>query len=130
MADEAAQKAVIVVVDDNLQVLRAMRTLLSRRYTVHTVQDPELAVGVVSKVRPHAVLLDVRMPERDGFWVCDEIRKFDPSVPIIFNSAFQDAMAYQELMARYRPFAYVSKGDDSTDILQVLASAVAESRKE
>ena len=129
MIAETAPKAVVVVVDDNAHVLKAMRVLLSRTYEVHTVQDPELSVGVVAQVNPNVVILDVRMPRRDGFWVFAEIRKFNTRVPIIFNSAFQDAMAYQDVMASYNPFAYVAKGNDMIDLLQVVAAAVQESRK-
>ena len=82
------------------------------------------AVEQLRECSANAVLLDVRMPKHNGFWVYEQIRKEYKDVPIIFNSAYQDAMDGQDAQDSYRPFAYLSKGGDMAQFLQTIAAAV------
>lgn len=118
------QKPAVLVVDDDDHVLRAIRVVLSRRYNVVCCNDPEKAVQQLRECSANAVLLDVRMPKHNGFWVYEQIRKEHKDVPIIFNSAYQDAMDGQDAQDSYRPFAYLSKGGDMAQFLQTIAAAV------
>jgi CheY-like chemotaxis protein len=70
--------ATILVVDDspmNLQVL--VRTLHGSGHRILAARDGRSALDIVKRARPDLVLLDVMMPEIDGFEVCRSI-KADP----------------------------------------------------
>ena len=123
-ASHSQSKAAVLVVDDDDHVLRAIRVVLSRRYNVVCCNDPEQAVDQLRACAANAVLLDVRMPKHNGFWVYEQIRKEYKDVPIIFNSAYQDAMDGQDAQGSYRPFAYLSKGGDMAEFLKTIAAAV------
>ena len=77
----------LLIADDEEQI----RTLI-RKYAEfggHTVEEAADGIAAVKKARDKsfdAVILDLMMPELDGFSVCREIRK-DSSVPIIMLSA-------------------------------------------
>jgi diguanylate cyclase (GGDEF)-like protein len=85
----------ILVVDDvpdNLRVLSA--ALTGRGYQVRCVKNGVMALLTAKKEPPHLILLDVKMPEMDGYEVCEQL-KADPKtcdIPVIFLSAFDDVL--------------------------------------
>jgi putative two-component system response regulator len=80
----------VLMVDDNptnLQVLQA--TLEGRGYRLLAARDGASALAVTTKALPDLILLDIMMPEMDGYEVCRRL-KADPAtfeIPIIFLSA-------------------------------------------
>lgn len=83
----------VLIVDDtmeNLQVLAEM--LRDKHYKVAIAKDGMKALNFVSKRKPDLILLDIMMPEMDGFEVCRRL-KSDPEakeIPVIFISALAD----------------------------------------
>src|SRR5580765_5976179 len=80
----------ILVVDDtpaNIQVLAA--TLKEKSYQISVATNGRQALEVVGRVRPDLILLDVMMPEMDGFETCRRLKASDATrdIPIIFLSA-------------------------------------------
>jgi adenylate cyclase len=84
----------ILVVDDtpaNIQTLSAI--LKAEGYQISVAVNGKQALQVIEKVRPDLVLLDVMMPEMDGYEACERI-KASPQwrdLPIIFLTAKKDA---------------------------------------
>jgi len=77
----------ILVADDDPQLLQLItRNLEWEGYAVVTVRDGQQALEQVQEHTPDLVLLDVRMPELDGFQVCQRVRECS-GVPIIFMTA-------------------------------------------
>ncbi|WP_440905451.1 response regulator [Catenovulum sp. SX2] len=79
----------IFCVDDNIPNLLLLKKFLSPNYQVVTCEIAANAVATLCEVQPDLVLLDVNMPEVDGYQVCREIRKLDAfkHVPVIFLTA-------------------------------------------
>ncbi|MEO0848093.1 MAG: ATP-binding protein [Cyanobacteria bacterium J06648_1] len=86
-------KGDILIVDDtpaNLRVLSA--TLGDRGYEVRCVNSGAMALTVARNAPPDLILLDIKMPEMDGYQVCQQL-KSDPKtyeIPVIFLSALDD----------------------------------------
>jgi DNA-binding NtrC family response regulator len=118
-----AVKPTIYLVDDDEQILFALKAVLLRRFTVKTNSDPLSALEEIRRLRPAVVILDVKMPERDGFWVFREIRKFNCNVRIIFNSAYQDIERMEDVKDLYMPYAYLTKGGNARDFLNIVIRA-------
>jgi DNA-binding response OmpR family regulator len=77
----------ILVVDDEPRYLRLIEAnLLTEGYEVVTAQDGLQAVEIFSSNPTELVLLDIMMPNLDGFAVCQRIRQFS-NVPIIILTA-------------------------------------------
>lgn len=89
-AGSASAGGSIMIVDDtpaNLQLLARM--LADRGYHVRPVLDGQLALASVEAEAPDLILLDIRMPEMNGYEVCERL-KADPrtrQIPVIFLSA-------------------------------------------
>lgn len=78
--------AKILLVDDEISVFRnPMEDALRREgYEVITARDGVEALRRFSGESPQLVLLDVDMPKKNGFAVCEEIRRVDSRVPVLF----------------------------------------------
>ncbi|MGB3509952.1 MAG: response regulator [Microcoleaceae cyanobacterium] len=85
----------ILVVDDtaaNLRIL--MKILATKGYKVRPARDGYQALSIVKKVKIDLILLDIMMPEINGYEVCDRL-KTDPEtkhIPVIFISALNDIL--------------------------------------
>lgn len=84
----------ILVVDDHPDNLDLLETLLGRQnYTVDRAENGLIALRKVTQNPPDLILLDIMMPEMDGYEVCRRL-KSDPNtctIPILFISALTDA---------------------------------------
>lgn len=77
----------ILVIDDDPSILAMVEGILkSGGYTVRSTVDPAKGVKLSSEWDPDLILLDIMMPEVDGYSTALAIREFS-SVPIIFLSA-------------------------------------------
>jgi len=87
---EHMSKGKIIVVDDTTASLTLLtRTLVMDGFDVRPADSGALALASAEQDVPDLVLLDIRMPEMDGFEVCRRLRLDERSrnVPIIFLSA-------------------------------------------
>ena len=82
----AAEKSRVLVVDDEPQITRVLRTVLtSQGYQVRTASEGEAALTSFAEFRPELVITDLYMPHMDGVELCRRIRALSP-VPIIVLS--------------------------------------------
>ncbi|MBK9712851.1 MAG: response regulator transcription factor [Kouleothrix sp.] len=73
----------ILVVDDEPQIRRMLRTTLAARgYEVALAEDGEAALDLAASWRPDVILLDLGLPKLDGMEVCRQVREWS-QVPII-----------------------------------------------
>jgi two-component system response regulator MprA len=80
--------AEILIVDDDRALRIGQRALLKAEgYAVRLAANGETALAAIAEKRPDLVLLDVMMPKRNGFSVCEELRRTDPLLPILFLTA-------------------------------------------
>ena len=78
----------ILVVDDDVAVRKSYRFLFGGEgYAVRTARNGEEGLRLVAERRPDLVLLDVMMPKTNGIAVCQEIRRTDPRLPVLFFTA-------------------------------------------
>ncbi len=83
------QRPTILVVDDTPQNLALMRDLLETDYTVKLAPGGERALKIAQGQALDLVLLDIMMPDMDGYEVCRRL-KADPAtadIPVIFFTA-------------------------------------------
>ena len=85
----------VVVVDDDVTNLKMAGTILSRQHMrVTALKSGRALLDYVRDNRPDLILLDVRMPEMDGFETLRRLRQETPSgqeIPVIFLTADENA---------------------------------------
>jgi PAS domain S-box-containing protein len=86
---QASQRELILLADDNADMREYVAHLLRDKYRVHAVRDGQEAIEATRRLRPDLVLADVMMPALDGFGLVDAIRKDASlsSTPVILLSA-------------------------------------------
>ncbi len=87
-------RGVVLIVDDQIQNIQVVGTVLTREgYEVIPATSGAQALQRIAARLPDLVLLDVVMPEMDGFAVCRRLREHPDtaSLPVIFVSAANDA---------------------------------------
>lgn len=97
----SATPATILVVDDNeANRLLAQQTLEDEGYRVVLANDGRAGLAAFAKDPADCVLLDVRMPELDGFAVCERIRAMQTGVrvPVIFLTALRDVDTFDHAL--------------------------------
>jgi len=87
-------KGNILIVDDCPENLSLLSLLLARYgYTTQLATSGSLALSMMQESLPDLVLLDVMMPEMDGYEVCHALKEQEKTreIPVIFVSALQEA---------------------------------------
>ncbi len=79
----------ILVVDDNLSILKQISAHLSGEYEVSLAKSGLLALQICTKEKPDLILLDVEMPDMDGFDVITRLKQnpYLNRIPVIFLTA-------------------------------------------
>lgn len=93
MIDSA--KGDILIVDDTLANLRLLSTMLTEQgYIVRGVPNGLTALKVVALEPPDLILLDINMPQMDGYQVCQALKSDDKvcDIPVIFVSAMDEVL--------------------------------------
>jgi CheY-like chemotaxis protein len=112
----------VLVVDDEVVHRETLRAILEESgHEVSEARDGSEAVSMVGEKHYDIVLMDMRMPGMDGFAACEEIRKIDPQVKIIFITGFMlQSPAREALMAG--AFTVLAKPVDPESLLTLMKS--------
>ena len=125
----------VLVVDDDVEVRRLLRRMLEPDgYTVIEAENGRVALERLRAVTPSAILLDLMMPEMDGFEFVEEFRRHDGwrGIPIIVITAKDLSRADHERLNGYVQ-KILQKGASGRDDLlaevrELVASSVARRR--
>ena len=124
------QGAHLLVVDDDADLLRLLSMRLTANgYRVSTAGNAEAALAQLSIALPRLVISDIRLPDRDGMALFQEIRRNYPALPVILLTAhgtIPDAVEATTLGA----FAYLTKPFDAKTLLERIAQALSLSAPE
>lgn len=93
--NEKKAKGNILIVDDNPKNLRLLSAVLTQNgYKVRPAPGGQMALRSAHSTQPDLILLDIKMPDMDGYEVCRQLKADDrtKNVPIIFISALDDIL--------------------------------------
>ncbi len=112
-------KNIILVVDDSRTYLVVLSQILKKQgYKVETASNGKQALNSVQSTLPDLILLDIQMPEMDGYEVCQKLKADDKTrdIPIIFISGLNEI--FDKLKAfNLGGVDYISKPFKKEDVL-------------
>jgi two-component system sensor histidine kinase/response regulator len=124
--DDVTPSPTVLVVDDRVDNLEAAKTALEAAgYRVLLASGGEPAIALFVVENPDCILLDVRMPDLDGFAVCERIRAHPRGVdtPIIFLTALRDVDTFDQAL-RVGGDDFLTKPMQSGELLVRVQSAL------
>ncbi|MGB7444976.1 MAG: response regulator, partial [Coleofasciculaceae cyanobacterium] len=89
------EKGNILIVDDTLESLQLLSNTLSEQgYKVRGAAKGKMAIRTASISPPDLILLDIKMPEINGYEVCEELKAEEKTsnIPVIFISALDEVI--------------------------------------
>ena len=89
----------ILIADDHELVSKGVCALLAPRKDIQVIDnafDGKQAVDKARQENPDLIILDISMPVLDGFGAASQIRRFLPTVPILFLSMFAGASVVEQ----------------------------------
>jgi len=110
MTVTASERPTVLVVDDTPTNLSLLANLLKEQYRIRVASDGAKALELAFAAPPDLVLLDIMMPEMDGYEVCRRLKANDATqhVPVIFLSAKAE-IADEELGFRVGAVDFIHK---------------------
>ena len=93
MNDNPIQKKTILIVDDKSDNIAVLAAILKENYRLKVASNGKRALELMStESKPDLVLLDIIMPEMDGYEVCKQLKSnpLTKDIPIIFTTALGD----------------------------------------
>ncbi|MDR2483012.1 MAG: response regulator, partial [Treponema sp.] len=82
----------ILIVDDNISILKQIAAYLAGCYDIFLAKSGDLALQICAKEKPSLILLDIEMPGMDGFELMYRLKR-NPlldQIPVIFLTASPD----------------------------------------
>lgn len=74
----------ILVVDDEVGMLRSVERVLGEAYEVVSTRSSRDALGMAKAFKPDVAILDIQMPELDGFQLMEKLQALDAELDVIF----------------------------------------------
>ena len=119
-------KPLVVIVEDEPHIVLSLEILLERAgYGTATAADGEEGLALVRRLRPDVVLLDIMLPKRNGYEVCQAI-KSDPnlrSIPVIILSAKAQGVEILKGL-ELGASAYIAKPFGNAEVLEAIRAAL------
>jgi two-component system, OmpR family, alkaline phosphatase synthesis response regulator PhoP len=112
------EKKKILIVDDEPNLRRLSRTILSKNFIVFEAEDGKQAIDIANTQKPDIILMDMMMPKMDGLTACHAIKK-DPatkSIPVIMVTAIGFELNIK-LSQQMGASGYLTKPFSSQDLL-------------
>jgi DNA-binding NarL/FixJ family response regulator len=115
----------VLIVDDHADFRAFARALLEVDgfEVVGEAHDGASALAAARSLKPALVLLDVQLPDVDGFAVCEELSADDES-PVIILTSSREASSYRRRLGTSRARGCIPKAELSGRGVAVLAGAV------
>lgn len=117
--DETVWKAKIMIVEDTPSSLKMLMTALrDQGYEIIVATSGKVAIERIKITRPDIILMDIMMPEMDGYETCRQLKSSDETknIPIIFTSSLRHTFDKVKGF-EYGGVDYVAKPIDPPELL-------------
>lgn len=125
-SDEISNRKHILIIDDDVNMLKTLRYYLQDAYKVTVVNSGKLAVDFLLKYTPDLILLDYMMPMFNGAAVLKIIksREATKDIPVFFLTGQTDKTTVMECLS-LKPAGYIVKPVSKDALLEKMARALS-----
>lgn len=116
-----ADQVKILIVEDEEHTSRVFTRILEKEgYVVETALNASQALETLESFTPDAIVIDIMLPDRDGFQIIPDIRKKEETknTPVIVASALSDSQTRNAAQALAD--AYIEKPFDARRLLEII----------
>ena len=117
----------ILVIDDERGPRESLRMVLKYDYEVFLADRVDAGIELLREKKPDLVIMDIRMPEKNGIEGLQEIREIDPHVSIIMLTGYGDLETAQKAI-RFGANDYLQKPFDVNEIQETIKKYVDRSK--
>ncbi|MBQ3161180.1 MAG: response regulator [Oscillospiraceae bacterium] len=109
----------VLVVDDNVILLRTVKEMLDSNYNVSIATSGEQAFKSISRKRPDVILLDYEMPEMNGEDVIKQLREDEATanIPVLFLTSSANREVVKKLIM-LNPDGYMLKPPNKQSMIE------------
>ena len=118
---------ILIVDDEDIHARALARFLGARGHACEVATSATAARGALKVLRPHLVLLDLRLGDADGLDVLREVKAIDPGLPVIMMTAYGSVETAVRAM-KTGALDYVQKPMDLEELELVVTRALGEAR--
>lgn len=117
----------IMLVDDSPILLRNLKSILDRKYTVFLTTSGREALGAIPVKEPDLVILDYKMPGMDGKEVFEKMQEDESmkDIPVIFLTSVADRKSIESIL-KLKPAGYILKPPDQEKVLETIQEVLAD----
>jgi DNA-binding NarL/FixJ family response regulator len=122
--DSARRRRTVLIVDDHAVFRSLARSLLEAEgfEVVGEAPDGRSAIDAALQLRPDIVLLDVQLPDLDGFAVAERLAAIDPDRPAVVLVSSRDSSSYRRRLADTPARGFITKSQLSGSALSALVA--------
>ena len=114
----------VLIVDDHPSFRATAKVLLEAEgfIVVGEAADGNSAITEICRLRPEVVLLDIGLPDLDGFEVCSKLNGYRGDLPAVILCSSRDATDFGSIVNRCGARGFVPKAELSGERLEALLS--------
>jgi two-component system, NtrC family, response regulator AtoC len=113
----------VLVVDDEVLIRKSLgKVLRAKGYQVEVASSGAEGLEKVAEVRPHVMILDMRLPDTNGISVLRQVRQLDPLIQVILITAYGDVQSAVDAM-KLGACDFMRKPYEMDDIVLTVESA-------
>lgn len=117
----------VLVIDDERGPRESLRMVLKYDYELFLAERVDAGIEMLRDEDPDLVIMDIRMPEKNGIEGLQEIREINPTVSVVMLTGFGDLDTAQQAI-RHGATDYLQKPFDADEIQEVVKKYVERSR--
>ncbi|KAF0123726.1 MAG: Two-component response regulator [bacterium] len=114
----------LLIVDDELGTRESLKMIFDKEHDIITVATGEEALGIIERLRPNLVLLDIIMPGMDGLAVLERINEIDKDIIVIMITATKTVKTAVHAM-KLGAYDYITKPFDLDEIRLIIKKALS-----
>ncbi len=121
--NSSGNQKVILIAEDNENNYQLLNFMLKREYKILHATDGQAAVDMFKINKPDIILMDIKMPVKDGYQATAEIREISKEIPIIAVTAYAFDSDREKVMSSAFT-GYITKPVDEKELVDLITKSI------